>query len=35
MGRELYDHEPVFRDTLDLCARLLREPLGIDLIASL
>jgi acyl transferase domain-containing protein/thioesterase domain-containing protein/acyl carrier protein len=35
MGRELYEHEPVFRDTIDLCARHLREPLGIDLIASL
>ena len=35
MGRELYEHEPVFRDTLDLCAHHLREPLGIDLIAAL
>jgi acyl transferase domain-containing protein/thioesterase domain-containing protein len=35
MGRELYEHEPAFRETLDLCARHLREPLGIDLIASL
>ncbi len=35
MGRELYEHEPVFRDTLDLCARHLREPLGIDLIAAI
>jgi acyl transferase domain-containing protein/thioesterase domain-containing protein/acyl carrier protein len=35
MGRELYEHEPVFRDTLDLCSRHLREPLGIDLIAGL
>ena len=35
MGRELYQHEPVFRDTLDLCARLLRAHLGIDLIEAL
>ena len=35
MGRELYDHEAVFRNTLDECARLLRQPLGIDLIAAL
>jgi len=31
MGRELYDNEKVFRDTLDLCAEHLRAPLGIDL----
>ncbi len=35
MGRELYEHEPVFRETLELCARHLREPLGIDLIAAI
>ncbi len=35
MGRELYQHEPVFRDTLDQCARLLRAHLGIDLIEAL
>jgi acyl transferase domain-containing protein len=35
MGRELYEHEPVFRDTLDLCARHLRDPLGIDLITAI
>ena len=35
MGREIYEHEPVFRDTLDLCARHLREALGIDLIAAI
>jgi acyl transferase domain-containing protein/acyl carrier protein len=31
MGRELYEHEPVFRESLDLCAKVLLEPLGIDL----
>ena len=35
MGCELYQHEPVFRNTLDLCARLLRAHLGIDLIEAL
>ena len=35
MGRELYEHEPVFRGALDLCAQHLRQPLGIDLIAAL
>jgi len=35
MGRELYEKEAVFRETLDLCAKYLREPLGIDLIAAL
>ncbi|MGD1062960.1 MAG: type I polyketide synthase [Terracidiphilus sp.] len=35
MGRELYENEPVFREALDLCAKHLREPLGIDLIAAL
>ena len=35
MGRELYEHEPVFRDTLNRCARHLREPLGIDLITAI
>ena len=35
MGRELYESEPVFRDTLNLCAQYLRQPLGIDLIAAL
>ena len=35
MGRELYRNEPVFRDTLDLCARQLLKPLGIDLIRAL
>jgi len=31
MGRELYAHQQVFRETLDLCAKHLAEPLGIDL----
>ncbi|MDQ6705399.1 MAG: acyltransferase domain-containing protein, partial [Acidobacteriota bacterium] len=30
-GRELYETEPVFREALDRCAGLLREPLGFDL----
>ena len=28
MGRDLYENEPVFRETLDLCAQHLLEPLG-------
>lgn len=31
MGRELFEHEPAFRDSLDLCAQHLLEPLGLDL----
>ena len=31
MGRELYEREPVFRDTVDHCALALRAPLGLDL----
>jgi acyl transferase domain-containing protein/thioesterase domain-containing protein/acyl carrier protein len=31
MGRELYAHEPVFRDSLDRCAESLLQPLGMDL----
>jgi acyl transferase domain-containing protein/thioesterase domain-containing protein/acyl carrier protein len=31
MGRELYENEPVFRETLDLCAQHLLEPLELDL----
>ena len=31
MGRELYEYEEVFRETLDDCARHLLGPLGLDL----
>ncbi|NOK63912.1 MAG: type I polyketide synthase [Chloroflexi bacterium AL-W] len=31
MGRELYDHEPVFRDWVDRCAELLQPHLNLDL----
>ena len=31
MGRNLYENEPVFRETLDLCAQQLMQPLGLDL----
>lgn len=31
MGERLYREEPVFREALDRCAELLREPLGADL----
>jgi acyl transferase domain-containing protein/acyl carrier protein len=35
MGRELYKCEPVFRETLDTCARELQSHLGIDLLQAL
>ena len=31
MGRELYDTEPSFRQHVDECCALLRQPLGFDL----
>ena len=31
MGRELYEHETVFRESMDRCAKYLLEHLGIDL----
>lgn len=31
MGRSLYENEPVFRETLGLCAQQLMQPLGLDL----
>jgi acyl transferase domain-containing protein len=31
MGRELYEHETVFRESMDHCAEHLQEHLGIDL----
>ncbi|MBR8830448.1 MAG: D-alanine--D-alanyl carrier protein ligase [Chroococcopsis gigantea SAG 12.99] len=31
MGRNLYRHEPVFRETIDLCAEILRPQLDQDL----
>ncbi|AGP38559.1 type I polyketide synthase [Sorangium cellulosum] len=31
MARELYEAEPIFRQSLDRCAELLRGPLGLDL----
>ena len=31
MGRELYEHEPAFSESLDACAELLLSSLGVDL----
>ncbi len=31
MGRDLHEHESVFRESIDLCAQHLLEPLGLDL----
>ncbi len=31
MGRDLYEHEPVFREALDWCAQQLMQPLALDL----
>ncbi|MFL6199522.1 MAG: SDR family NAD(P)-dependent oxidoreductase [Thermoanaerobaculia bacterium] len=30
MGRDLYDHEPVYREEVDRCAEILRPLLGLD-----
>jgi amino acid adenylation domain-containing protein len=35
MGRDLYEHEAVFREHVDLCVRLLAPHLGLDLRAVL
>ena len=35
MGRGLYEHEPVFREALDLCAQHLKRLSGIDLLSAL
>ncbi len=35
MGRELYEREPVFRDTIDWCAALMTDTLGLDLRAAM
>lgn len=31
MGRELYEHEPIFREKIDYCAEFLKPHLGLDL----
>jgi phthiocerol/phenolphthiocerol synthesis type-I polyketide synthase E len=31
MGKELYETEPTFREEIDECAAVLRQPLGLDL----
>jgi len=35
MGHELYHNEPVFRETMDRCARQLKPHIGIDLIEAI
>lgn len=35
MGRELYEHEPIFRDQIDHCAELLHPYLDVDIHALL
>ena len=35
MGRELYQHEPVFRESMDRCARQLKPHIGIDLVEAI
>ncbi|MBS1600362.1 MAG: amino acid adenylation domain-containing protein [Bacteroidetes bacterium] len=32
MGRDLYEHEPVFRDAVDMCASILEEYMGEDIL---
>ncbi|HEY6348108.1 MAG TPA: beta-ketoacyl synthase N-terminal-like domain-containing protein [Candidatus Angelobacter sp.] len=31
MGREVYSHQPIFREHVDLCAKFLKPELGLDL----
>ena len=35
MGRELYDHDPVFRESLERCDRIVRPWLGVSLIEAI
>jgi acyl transferase domain-containing protein/D-arabinose 1-dehydrogenase-like Zn-dependent alcohol dehydrogenase/2-polyprenyl-3-methyl-5-hydroxy-6-metoxy-1,4-benzoquinol methylase len=35
MGAELYQAEPVFRETIDACATILRDRCGFDILAAL
>ena len=35
MGRRLYESEPLFRETIDACARVLQPEIGVDLRAVL
>ncbi|AHC27482.1 MULTISPECIES: type I polyketide synthase [Mycobacteriaceae] len=35
MGRGLYESEPLFRETMDACARVLRTETGVDLLGVL
>lgn len=35
MGRELYDHDPVFRESLERCDRIVRPWIGVSLIEAI